>query len=296
MGDLTHLKTIDCMQGAVRAVRFNVDGSYALTCGSDKKLKLWNPKTGLLLKTYFGHGDEVLDAQGSCDSCHVVSASKDKSIIYWDVSTGQPLRRLRVHAGTVNCVRFNEDSSIAVSGSTDNTVMCWDIRTRKNEPIQVMKDAKDAVRSLIVTEAKIITSSLDGAIRTYDIRSGELTTDTIGEPITHITITKDQQCVLAACSDSTIRLIDTDSGDLLQEFRGHETDSFHIECGVIENDTKIISGSCKGYVHVWDLLQGKEINKIPIGTHVIHSLATHPTGKEILFARKNEIQLWGPPE
>lgn len=94
-----------------------VDGSYCLSCGSDKKLKLWNPTTGLLLKTYFGHGDEVMDAQGSCDSCHVVSASKDKSIIYWDVSTGQPVRRLRVHAGTVNCVRFNEDSSIAVSGS-----------------------------------------------------------------------------------------------------------------------------------------------------------------------------------
>ena len=37
------------------------DGNYCLTCGSDKTVKLWNPHTGLLLKTYVGHGQEVLD-------------------------------------------------------------------------------------------------------------------------------------------------------------------------------------------------------------------------------------------
>lgn len=275
-------------------LRISVDGSYCLTCGSDKKLKLWNPQTGLLLKTYFGHGDEVLDAQGSCDSGHVVSASRDKSIIYWDVSTGQPLRRLRVHAGAVNCVKFNEDSSIAISGSKDNTIMCWDIRTRKNEPIQVMKDAKDCVTSIAVTEHKIIAASLDGVIRQYDIRGGELTSDKVGIPITHISITSDSQCVLVACSDSKIRLIDTDSGDLLQEYAGHNSDDYQIECGIIENDTKIISGSSAGCVIIWDLLEGKEVTRLPMGTQVVHSLSTHPTGKEILFARRQEIQLWGP--
>jgi len=81
-----------------------------LSCGSDKKIKLWNPVSGLLLKTYGGHADEVTDAsvhiihieqmgfliiyilfifQGSCDSSYIVSASLDKSIIYWDVSTGK---------------------------------------------------------------------------------------------------------------------------------------------------------------------------------------------------------------
>jgi len=33
-----------------------------LSCGSDKKIKLWNPVSGLLLKTYGGHADEVTDA------------------------------------------------------------------------------------------------------------------------------------------------------------------------------------------------------------------------------------------
>lgn len=161
MSELFCKRTVDCNQGSVRAVRYNgnriifvfygnneinmckflisfsVDGSYLLTCGSDKKLKLWNPLSGLMLKMYGGHAHEVTDAAGSCDSCHIISSSLDKSIIYWDVPTAQPLRRLRCHAGGVTCVRFNEDSGLVVSGGKDNLAMCWDIRTRKQEPIQV---------------------------------------------------------------------------------------------------------------------------------------------------------------
>lgn len=94
----------------------SVDGSYAITSGSDKKVKLWNPESGLLLKTYGGHANEVMEAIGSCDSCHLLSASLDRSIIYWDVTTAQTVRRLRAHAGGVKCIAFSEDSNIAVSG------------------------------------------------------------------------------------------------------------------------------------------------------------------------------------
>ncbi|XP_058814991.1 WD repeat domain-containing protein 83 [Topomyia yanbarensis] len=293
--DLVHKNTLNCDQGAVRAVRYNVDGSYCLTCGSDKKIKLWNALNGLLLKTYGGHAGEVMDAAGSCDSSFIVSGSTDKSIIYWDVSTGLPVRRLRGHAGAVNCVKFNEDSSIAVSGSTDNTVSCWDVRTRKLEALQTMREAKDCITSLIVTEHKIISGSLDGSIRQYDLRAGELTCDTIGVPITHIIQTKDGQCILAACMDSTIRLIDSDSGELLSEYKGHKTEDYHIECGVIQSDSNIISGSSEGCALIWDLLEGTELRRLQMNSGVVHSLSTHPTGTDILFAIKGRIEVWGHP-
>ncbi|XP_055598138.1 WD repeat domain-containing protein 83 [Uranotaenia lowii] len=292
--ELVRKNTINCDQGAVRAVRYNVDGSYCLTCGSDKKIKLWNPGSGLLLKTYGGHAGEVMDAAGSCDSSFIVSASVDKSVIYWDVSTGLPVRRLRGHAGAVKCVRFNEESSIAVSGSTDNTVMCWDIRTRRLEPVQTMRDAKDCITSLVVSEHKIISGSLDGSIRQYDIRMGELTCDSIGIPIAHIVQTKDGQCILAACVDSTIRLVDTDTGELLSQYKGHKNEDYHIECAVIDGDSKIISGSAEGSAVIWDLLEEKEVKRLKmLDSGVVHSLAPHPTGSDIMFAKKRQVELWG---
>lgn len=99
-----------------------VDGSYVITSGSDKKIKLWNPQSGLLLKTYGGHANEVSEAIGSCDSCHILSGSLDRSLIYWDVTTAQPLRRLRCHAGGVSCIAFSEDSNVAFSGMKNSEI------------------------------------------------------------------------------------------------------------------------------------------------------------------------------
>lgn len=248
----------------ITRIRNLVDGSYCLSCGSDKKIKLWNPKSGLLLKTYGGHADEVTDAAGSCDSGYIVSSSLDKSIIYWDVTTGTPVRRLRSHAGGVRCVCFNEDSSIAISGSRDNTVMCWDIRTRRLDPVQVMREAKDCITSVLSNEQKIIAASLDGCVRHYDIRMGELTCDKLDEPITHIALTKDEQCVVAACQDGVVRLIDCEAGSVLSEYKGHRAEDYHIECGILSNDAHIISGTSEGHAMLWDLLDGKVMQRIQI--------------------------------
>ena len=78
------IMVVDCKQGAVRAVRlglakiqisnfkfllaillfhfsrYSVDGNYCMTAGQDKSVKLWNPNKGRALKTYSGHGYEVM--------------------------------------------------------------------------------------------------------------------------------------------------------------------------------------------------------------------------------------------
>ena len=53
--------SIDCLQGAVRAVRYNVDGDYILTCGSNKTVKLWNAKTRVsIILHYIFHFYHIL--------------------------------------------------------------------------------------------------------------------------------------------------------------------------------------------------------------------------------------------
>lgn len=236
-----------------------------LTCGSDKKVKLWNPESGLLLKTYGGHANEVTDAAGSCDSAHIVSASLDKSLIYWDVTTAQPLRRLRCHAGAITCVQFNEDSNVAFSGGRDNLVMSWDIRTRRLEPIQTMNEAKDCITRILVAEHVIIVSSLDGCVRRYDVRMGQLTSDSLDVPIVDLALTKDGRCLLVACSDNALRLLDNDNGDILATYKGHVAEDFLIECGILSSDSQVVSGSAQGAAVVWDLADEKEVRRMKIG-------------------------------
>lgn len=67
-----------------------------------------------------------------------------------------------------------------ISGSRDNNVMCWDGRSKAQEAVQILNDAKDSISSVKVSDHEILSSSFDGRVRIYDIRVGELCEDYMG--------------------------------------------------------------------------------------------------------------------
>lgn len=291
------VRTIDCKQGAVRAVRYNVDGNYCLTCGSDKTLKLWNPYRGIMLKAYMGHGYEVLDAQGSCDSSQLVSCGMDKAVMLWDVSSGQLLRRFRGHVGRVNCVRFNEESTVAMSGSIDGTVRCWDCKSKKNDPIQILNEAKDSITSIHVSNHEILTGSVDGRARRYDLRMGMMFSDNIGKPVSCVNFTRDGQCVLISCMDSTLKLIDKDTGDSLAEYKGHKNTDYRIDSCLSSTDAEVVSGSEDGAVYIWSLVKQTVLQKLAHeGSRVVHSLSYHPNKPCLITGTEGKLHVWQDAE
>lgn len=50
-------------------------------------------------------------------------------------------------------------------------------RSQQRMPIQILENAKDSITSLVIQNHVIVTGSVDGHVRTYDIRQGELRTD-----------------------------------------------------------------------------------------------------------------------
>ncbi|ELK26833.1 WD repeat domain-containing protein 83 [Myotis davidii] len=313
------LKTLDCGQGAVRAVRFNVDGNYCLTCGSDKTLKLWNPLRGTLLRTYSGHGYEVLDAAGSFDNSNLCSGGGDKAVVLWDVASGQVVRKFRGHAGKVNTVQFNEEATVILSGSIDSTIRCWDCRSRRPDPVQKLDEAKDGVSSVKVSDHEVLAGSVDGRVRRYDLRMGQLFSDYVGSecgqavgqageaeaakgapahlpippgPITCTCFSRDGQCTLVSSLDSTLRLLDKDTGELLGEYRGHKNQEYKLDCCLSERDTHVVSCSEDGKVFFWDLVEGVLALALQVGPGVVQSLAYHPTEPCLLTAMGGSIHCW----
>lgn len=289
------ISTVECKQGAVRAVRFNIDGNYCLSCGSDKSVKLWNPHRGLLLKAYQGHGYEVLDAVSSCDNSQFTSCGRDKCVILWEIATGQILRKFRGHIGSVNCVRFNEEATVILSGAIDASVRTWDCRSRRLEPIQVLDEAKDSVSSIAVSDHEILTGSVDGKVRRYDLRMGQLYADCVAKPVTSVNFTKDGQCVLASSLDSTVRLLDKDSGELLGEYAGHRNTEYKIDSCLTNTDTHIVSGSEDGKVYFWDLVEGTMVEAVDKAGHgAVYSLSYHATEPCLLTASATSYKVWRP--
>ncbi|KAK3869902.1 hypothetical protein Pcinc_024816 [Petrolisthes cinctipes] len=287
------VRVMECKQGAVRAVRFNVDGEYCLTCGSDKSVKLWNPHKGTLLHVYAGHGYEVLDARGSSDNSLICSCGMDKSVMVWNVSTGKSMLKLRGHAARVNCLAFNEESTVILSGSMDGTVRVWDLRSRRNDPIQILDEAKDSVMTVQVSTPLILTGSLDCYTRIYDLRNGQLISNCIGEGVTCASFSGDGQCVLTSTMNSSLKLMDKDTGELLSQYSGHVSKDYKVESCFTPSDTHVLSGSEDGYVYCWDLVQSTLANRLQHkGSSVVHSLSPHPSQPFLLTASLGQVWLW----
>lgn len=226
-----------------------------MTTGSDKTIKLWNPVKGLLLKKYEGHHSDVLCAVSSHDNSNIVSGSSDKSVILWDVTESEPVRRIRGHYGDINCVAFNADSSVALSGSTDHSVRVWDMRSRSKEPVQVLDEARDSITGIAVSGHEIVTGSLDQKVRRYDLRAGVMNMDDVKASVSNVCFTRDGQCILCSCLNSSVKLVDKETGDILQEFYGHLNNKFRVDGCLLNNDQIVLSGSEDGHVFAWSLTQ-----------------------------------------
>ncbi|CAD6208074.1 GSCOCG00012714001-RA-CDS [Cotesia congregata] len=277
----------------VRTVRFNVDGAYCIVCNSDRRLYLFNPHRSALLKTYCGHGGEVMDADSSCDSGQIISGGLDKSVILWDVATASPLRRFRGHASGVAAVKFSEESTLIVSGGRDNLVQLWDVRSRSQDPVQTLSEAKDAISSVRISDHEILTASFDARIRRYDVRVGQLATDCLGDAVTCSSFTRDGQCTLNSCADGALRLLDKDSGELLNEFKGHLASDLCLESSVDSQDTRVLSGSADGALCIWDLASGELVDRLKGDSRFpVVSVSVHPTENCILVSNGSNVFMW----
>ncbi|KAL9653939.1 hypothetical protein ABK040_014152 [Willaertia magna] len=250
------------------------NGNYCMTANGDKTIKLFNPfKSFLLLKEYKGHGYEVNDIDISNDNNSFISGSTDKQIYLWDISTGEIKRRFKEHKGKVNVVKLQND--ILISGSSDRTVKLFDLKSNNIKSIQTLTDATDSITTLTCTNYEILTGSVDGSIRIYDIRMGKLKTDPFYSSIGHISLTNDNKCYSVTCLDSTIKLIEKDTGKVLQIYKGHLNENYQLKHCFTKNDNYLLIGSENNLIYYFNTMTG-EGNTFTNNNNIVNCIDVHP--------------------
>lgn len=68
-------------KGACHVAVYNAGGSYILSGGQDRSIKLVNAESGALVNTYSGHGYEVLGIAVSTDNSRFASCGGDRACV-----------------------------------------------------------------------------------------------------------------------------------------------------------------------------------------------------------------------
>jgi mitogen-activated protein kinase organizer 1 len=290
----TPLTTLLGSTGPVHAIAYSASpGTYILTGSSDRSIRLYNPfpsttanthtiQPSKLIQTYTAHGYEVLDLAVSRDNARFASVGGDRSVFLWDVATAKTIRRFggnNGHTARINAVCFaGGEDAVLVSGSFDASVRLWDSKSQSHKPIQTLSEARDSVSCVMVNGTgghEIVTGSVDGKVRYYDIRMGNMDTDVLGAPVTSLATTKDGEGVLVGTLDNAVRLMDRKSGACLMTYKGHENREYRVRSCFGKREAWVLSGSEisgpkkqgrdeSGEVAVWDTVTGTVMAKVAV--------------------------------
>ena len=83
-------------------------------------------------------------------------------------------------------------------------------------------------------------------------------------PVTHVSVSNDGKCILASCLDSKVRLLETDTGELLNAYSGHEATSMRAEGRLSHDDACVLSTSEDGRVVAWDIVQAVMVRQFKV--------------------------------
>jgi mitogen-activated protein kinase organizer 1 len=302
-------------EAPVLAARFSKDGAYLLTAGKDRTFRLWNPRKGTCIKTYAGHAREVRDVDAAADNSRLATCGGDKDVFLWDVTSGSRLRRFRGHEGGVNAVAFaGENDSVVVSAGFDRTVRFFDARSASRDAMHVIggissgdrnenenETFRDAVTSVAVSDTKILAGSVDGTVKTFDVRAGVARSDDFGEdnPVVSVAFSGDGACALVGTVNDRLALLDIEQGELLAEYRGRACRHSKVSARLTHDDAHVVAAGEDGVVTMWDLVDADV--KARVDAHVsprvaVTALDWHPKRSVMATGGADgNVRVWVPP-
>ena len=118
--------------------------------------------------------------------------------------------------------------------------------------------------------------------------------------ITTLDISNDGNKLLTTCAellsddrlDSSVRVIDIHSGNVLQVLSGHKNGSTVRSANYSKDNSTIFSQSTDGTSKVWDAATGNLLVTIPDVNYVSNGLTISPDGRKILTTGNGTVRVW----
>jgi WD40 repeat protein len=127
----TPIQRYEDHEESILSVAVFPDGRRMVTGSIDRTLRLWDLKSGVVLKKMEGHSNWARAVAVTGDGQLIVSGDDSGNLITWDGDTGNSLTQAsQTHNKPIYSLDFSPDGTVLATGSLDETTKLWRTKIR----------------------------------------------------------------------------------------------------------------------------------------------------------------------
>ncbi|THU92101.1 dynein regulator [Dendrothele bispora CBS 962.96] len=312
-------KIIDLEQRLAQALEENQNMAY-LPNGSAKKGDAdWLPNATAVKHRLTGHRDKVNALAFHPLYSVLASVSDDSTVKIWDWETGDLERTLKGHTKRVSGCHYNSNGTTLATCSYDLFIKLWNVEN-DYQNFATLRGHEHSISSVqfLPGDDKIVSSSRDQTLRIWEVASTHCIK--VISPhdnwIRSAIPSLDGRFVITCSMDHTSKIVETSTGEVKAEFRGHENSidvayicPSHVVPALKElialkspqnapaiTDPSLafaITGSRDKQIKIWDARGGQCLHTLTGHDNWISALVFHPNGQYLLSASDDKtIRVW----
>ena len=285
----------------VTSIAFSPDGKLLASGNDSSGVCLWDSFAGEQLYALKGQADQIDAVIFSADGQRVVAAGFDEAIRIWDTRTGElsrtivsprsvPNQLLRGDRSNITALALNPAGAVAAAG-LNGEIKVWNL-----ESGNVVQEFADIAGICFSHDGRLMGISKDDSIQIVEMASGRLLSSLTdqGEKLWARTKTMafspDGRFFASTGTDGTIRIWETESGEVVRRLKGHTSG---IAAIAYSPDGRFIvsgggwfgnSGRDDIVAGLWDAGSGELVMSITDHSRAVTSVAFSPDGKRLATA------------
>lgn len=284
---------INC-DSPINTVMFSPDG-YEIVAGDQSRIRAWKLEK-LNRESTFPVNSPVSALRAMPDGSGIIYATgaSNSKANYIGVRPWKNFGRIGLQTGEYDDVRFTghqaritsvdcaSSARMLVSGSLDGSVRLWNLADREQAGVLELQRPVYAVRFKPQSEHEVYVCSNSRLIELWDLRTQKKLKEFSGMSfqVLCMDLSEDGTRLVAGGGDRTVRVWDTESGELLATLEGH---SGPVNSVALPSVTRfnppgsyIVSGSEDATVRYWDVERKQEMSRFTGHSAAVTSVAISP--------------------
>jgi WD40 repeat protein len=262
---------------------FASDGNSIVSVGMDKKVRVWDARSGKEIETLELSATPKL-ASFSRDATVIATVTQSDDVEIRDVRTGAVIRLDTDNALAVNDVAFSDDGERVATAMYDGAVQIWDARTGQRRGTLAGRTEQLMSLSFSPDGTEILIASYDSMVRLWAVDDGHLihTLSDHKNPVFNAVFSPDGSHIVTVSADKTAIIWNSKSGQPIAILRGH--DDYVLSAAFSSNGSRVVTGSDDKTARIWDAATGGLLVTLRGHAGLIGTVAFSPDGKYVMTA------------